>query len=1298
MALLDRVSIRGIRSFGPDTDQRVKFSTPLTLILGQNGCGKTTILESLKYALTSDLPAGTENGRGFINDPKLSNHAGTKASIKLKFKDSSNNSVTVAKFLEVSSKAGGKMTFKSTDPAIRWEDQDGKMHDIGGRCVDIDLYCSQKLNVSKAIINNVIFCHQENSAWPLDEPKKLKEKFDDIFGSSEYNKCVEKLRKLIKVKSNEIKVLKEQVQQKELIKRNTERLREELGDSELKLEGLQELVQEKRNEIQPLEEKLEEINVLIESFVAIQQEKASLETKLKGIQEQQEILKKHIVDEFEGSDNDLNTEILHFDTFQDSANQEIAKKERIKAVMDSKIQEMNKLLQNHQMSFGKLKQEEAQHLKRCGEMKDLIEKTTVKYEITVEEGETHNEFIYKLKTIRSGQELLYKNQQEAMETTQELKQTSINNVRVQLVSAEESLCVNNKQMDEMREKIRETKMKLNKLERYKIQLEEIDNNLDKIKQLLVKKEAGFNENAERQILEEMDDEINKKDLDQTKLDRDYKVLQQNSITEQKIAAEKVAVAEKQAEIASLRQKHEEDFDLLFGQNVPENKYESAVMQIQKRQEERVRSLSKNVTNCDRKIINLEAVVKHTDEKLRHHREELNRSKIKMENTCKGNDFSELLERTYNRREKLQREKGAFRSAKTLFEQFISEFQQNSPCCPVCLTDFSSKKSAVPGVITMLKAKIEDLPRKLDETESNLKREEELYNKLQQLKPISEVIETLEKRTIPELEEELHKIKERLDDAKLELVALQADLLEPKNIVEKCMKVISDAALLDRLDQEIKRSEQARETLSRDLVKVSSNRTLIDTETELSRVKSELANLRRLHKLKRASYDETKEDIQRLCSRMQMTLQKKLEAEKVVQERPSLDKQISEYRKVTSELEQNHKDVPEKISAMKDELSELKREHGEMIASNKTKLEKIRADIEECRRYIDEAEKLRNVIEQYEQGEKKGELERILQELGEYKNNISKLDDSQKILTESIMKNKEALANQESRLRYLKDNKELREKKVQSEALQNQYRELNRQKHSNSIIEERKKVRAEIDAKNTEINLKTGEMTSHKEIIRTKKVELNKKEHKESAIEHKLKYFELKTQTLAVADLKKYTEALEKSILKFHQERMVQINTAIRELWRNIYKGNDIDYVEIKTVDEIGGGAKRNYTYKVVQVKKGIELDMRGRCSAGQRVLACLVIRMALAETFSTNCGILALDEPTTNLDRDNIMSLSDVLSRIITMRQRQKNFQLLIITHDEEFLQALVRDQSISQYQKVERNAEGFSEIKTEII
>ena len=65
------------------------------------------------------------------------------------------------------------------------------------------------------------------------------------------------------------------------------------------------------------------------------------------------------------------------------------------------------------------------------------------------------------------------------------------------------------------------------------------------------------------------------------------------------------------------------------------------------------------------------------------------------------------------------------------------------------------------------------------------------------------------------------------------------------------------------------------------------------------------------------------------------------------------------------------------------------------------------------------------------------------------------------------------------------------------------------------------------------------------------------------------------------------------------------------------------------------------------------------------MLACLVIRLALAETFCLLCGILALDEPTTNLDAANAESLAGALRSVMDARREQQNFQLIVITHDE---------------------------------
>ncbi len=54
-------------------------------------------------------------------------------------------------------------------------------------------------------------------------------------------------------------------------------------------------------------------------------------------------------------------------------------------------------------------------------------------------------------------------------------------------------------------------------------------------------------------------------------------------------------------------------------------------------------------------------------------------------------------------------------------------------------------------------------------------------------------------------------------------------------------------------------------------------------------------------------------------------------------------------------------------------------------------------------------------------------------------------------------------------------------------------------------------------------------------------------------------------------------------------------------------------------------------------------------------------------------GILALDEPTTNLDDANKRGLARALADIIETRSAQANLQLVVITHDEEFVNELGR-------------------------
>jgi len=295
---------------------------------------------------------------------------------------------------------------------------------------------------------------------------------------------------------------------------------------------------------------------------------------------------------------------------------------------------------------------------------------------------------------------------------------------------------------------------------------------------------------------------------------------------------------------------------------------------------------------------------------------------------------------------------------------------------------------------------------------------------------------------------------------------------------------------------------------------------------------------------------------------------------------------------------------------------------------------------------------------------------------------------------------EAIVGQAARKRLCEDNLKLRRYKREEKEAERQAKEAERvleQEDYQEVRRKKNKLNKKYNELNDGINKKSGKLQEMESSLKDTERELKNPKLRDAAQKFRETSTKYEIRKLATEDLNKYYIALDYAIMGYHKEKMKVVNRFIRELWRTVYRGNDIDYIEIKTDDaDVSAGAdkKKNYNYRVVMVKNETEMDMRGRCSAGQKVLASLIIRLALAETFSTNCGIIALDEPTTNLDRENIESLAVALADIANKRVGQRNFQLVVITHDEEFIELLSRADQITHYQKVSRNARGLSEIR----
>ena len=73
MTFVNKLEIQGIRSVGPNSENavKIKFFRPFTLITGENGAGKTTIIEALKYATSGVMPPGAAVKGGWLHHPKL---------------------------------------------------------------------------------------------------------------------------------------------------------------------------------------------------------------------------------------------------------------------------------------------------------------------------------------------------------------------------------------------------------------------------------------------------------------------------------------------------------------------------------------------------------------------------------------------------------------------------------------------------------------------------------------------------------------------------------------------------------------------------------------------------------------------------------------------------------------------------------------------------------------------------------------------------------------------------------------------------------------------------------------------------------------------------------------------------------------------------------------------------------------------------------------------------------------------------------------------------------------------------
>ncbi|PZC79526.1 hypothetical protein B5X24_HaOG216191 [Helicoverpa armigera] len=1299
MAVVKSLKIRGIRSFGPDDsdEQGISFESPLTLILGQNGCGKTTIIESLRYAITSQMPPGMGHSDCFVHDPKVNRTSEVLAQIKLKLANAQSKNLEITRSMKVAL-TKKKTTFRTMDSLLSVTDDTGRTKDISKKCADLDSVLHDELGVSKAILNAVIFCHQEESSWPLDEGKKVKERFDEIFDSDKYSNCFDRLKKIRKAYAVDIKILVDRVEVLEEQKKELDKKKLDVINTETRISETELMLCEITKELKPIEETLRSIKTLETTLNTYDTKLDKLKVKLEHCHKRDQELKKEIKNIFEGTLPELKEKISNYEATVKANQKELEESYSKISNFNNEEERVANEKDANKSKLEKLILLDSQNDKKMVERNEMIVNVAklagVDEIVTVESSEEAVQAIKKLTEKIESLKQELKELKSLADKEQKQKQSLVDESLValtrhnqQISSKESDIEKNKKEVAKLEKEIvaaNESKIRLEAAEKkFKVAEEEYE----KVEKELNTEEHQNQINEDEKGLEKQEEELEVIDGKIAKLQKQSALLKEREVKEE-------LLKEEEKQFAVLKNKHRTSLTELLG-NMPEKDFTLSLKKLESTLNPEINALKKELNEKKTQITKLEEERKHVRRTLMERNKKQEEAEEQMYKACGTSSYENTLAKVTANVEKLQDERNVLESSMFVITKYESQLKANS-CCPLCNRGFDSE-SEVTDLISQLNTKVMNVPEQLKKVTEELQKESARKDELLGMASLNERIKLFKEKDKPQLEQNIADVETKINKLTEEVDGLSMSLLEPEQKLQTIKQIQGDMPMLDRGNQKIEKLAQKFEEIKAQCSTVDTDMTLEEASAKQTEIKQKIAALKAKLKEAQKKLNVHNKKMQELGVKKNKIKEECLNLQKKVQE-------IYNLQETKKQLEANREKYIEELAELKDGVAPLKealkekeQAKAEVVKENRAKIEAKNSEIMKVSIAFDKVKSIDLDIRQHIERNIPHEKAKKEEAIKKLEDKLKKIQSDRQATTKRIETLKDDIAKEKIYKRELDDNLKLREVQKETQECEKEESEIKEKLSTinRDIINEKDALLVKHRKLSNDKSKTDGILDELQTTLKKNKADLKTALGKDIEKKYREKFYELQVTRMLDKDVKDYSVALEKCLMEYHKKKMESINLIIKELWSKIYSGNDIDYIAIKAEGSMSmESERRKYEYRVIQCKNGIEIDMRGRCSAGQKVLACLIIRLALAETFSSRFGVLALDEPTTNLDHDNVKSLCMALGEIVQERMIQKNFMFIIITHDREFIESLGQIDKVTHFFEVSRNDEGKSRIK----
>lgn len=1201
-----------------------------------------------------------------------------KAQIRLRFYNTNKVRINCVRNLQVTRKKGGGLTMKTLEAILQTEDTqrgENRRTTLSTKCAEVDEEVPASLGVSRAILDNVIFCHQEDNNWPLGEPSSLKKRFDDIFEATRYTKALDNIKSLrkeravsLKVGKAELEGLKVDRQRADAVKEKIKKMEAELEDKEERLEGLNVEIEELTLYNKELYDKAVKFRETVVQAETLEERKQLREGNLKVLKDAMTELHED-ESELKRRKNGFKSHLEDLKRNQDERKRQISSKK-------SDLAEVDRTYSKRLSEKGALESEKKHHERALRSRQEVIQQISTQlgmrgYDADSLTDESIQEFSEQVEDdLRR-----LKREFDQMKSEDSSKEDDLSRRYQDLLgmlrAKESSRTTLTEDMKKLRDRIKKIQNEIEDAPSAQI-------DIDAAKKEHTTQKARLEELNKEQIEAKHDEKIATKNSEIREMDdrRETLTTELNSLNRQadfraKLDMNKKAAEQKKASIESLFSRNADMFTRYIGGTSSAEKVEEEVLKAIARKEEENVQLETEAQEVARRHQQVESNLAFARNQVKEKQEQARSIEEQIDRALEG-EYTTLDEALKQCQKEIDYSKDqiAMYESMSSFVKNLSAQVKDKKSCLGCNRGINHDE------LPAIEAHVADLfqksqPARLQSYREDMAIWEEQQQKYLELKPSLARLEQLRDEEIAKHEKEITEAQEKMRNTQEEVDGSLAKVETVKSALRDLANLRRVASDIVRLSAEQAQSEKDAESIERDLRSTGSVRTgdqvqeEIDNLTDkIKRVKRELQTIQQ----EKESLRVTISNQERSVHKAEMAVAQKMQDhEKLLAQESRLEELKIESNEQSEKLKRIETDVEkskEPIRSLGEELELFKAESSRKQQAAQAKISDVSGHVRQLQESNTAVELFISSRGPQKLKECQESIERLKRETREAQESIDKIQKDVDSIEKDLNESRATERNISDNLRYLELSREVKQ-------IDNDLKNINLDDASRARKDWEKKYndskRQENDMNGKASHL-NGETSSLKAQIKAREREL-RDDYKNVHETFTKKLIEVKTSELGQNDLELYQKALNAAIMRFHSIKMEEINETLNNLWGKTYKGTDIDTIMIKADGE--GSGNRSYNYRVIMVKDSVEMDMRGRCSAGQKCLASILIRLALADSFSENCGIMALDEPTTNLDEHNIMALAESLGTLIDERRRQSNFQLIIITHDTKFLSQL---------------------------